>query len=44
MEIKHKPKTIYNCVYLTKENYKEVVKMIIKDNEGFEVSEDFRSY
>ena len=34
MEIKHcKPKTIYDCVYLTKENYKEVVRMIIKDNE-----------
>ena len=41
MEIKHcKPKTIYNCVYLTKENYKEVVRMIIKDTEGMEVSEE----
>ena len=41
MEIKHcKLKTIYDCIYLTKENYKEVVKMVIKDNEGFEVSEE----
>lgn len=45
MEIKHcKPKTIYDCVYLTKENYKDVVRMIIKDTENMEVSdEDFES-
>lgn len=41
MEIKHcKPKNIYDCVYLTKENYKNVVRMIIKDNEDIEVSNE----